>query len=238
MYNNYIFDLYGTLVDINTDEDNPMLWDKLSMFYSFKGAKYSKEELKESYQNKVKKELSLIKNTNFPDFPLDKVFLSLYEEKGVKVSKDTVLDTAHMFRILSIKYLRLYDGVIEFLEELKRKNKKIYLLSNAQSLFTAYEMKVLDIEKYFDGIIFSADLGICKPDGQFYNAILHKFNLNKKNSIMIGNDSLCDIEGAFNCGLDSLYIHSNLSPDVNSELKSTYSILDGDFRKVSSMILK
>ena len=49
MYNNYIFDLYGTLVDINTDEDSPMLWDKLSMFYSFKGAKYSKEELKESY---------------------------------------------------------------------------------------------------------------------------------------------------------------------------------------------
>lgn len=238
MYKNYIFDLYGTLVDINTDEDNPILWDKLSMFYSFKGAKYSKEELKESYKNKVNKELSLIKNTNFPDFPLDKVFLSLYEEKGVKVSKDTVLDTSHMFRILSIKYLRLYDGVIEFLEELKRKNKKIYLLSNAQSLFTAYEMKVLDIEKYFDGIIFSADLGICKPDGQFYNAILNKFNLDKKNSIMIGNDSLCDIEGAFNCGLDSLYIHSNLSPDVNSKLKSTYSILDGDFRKVSSMILK
>ena len=34
MYKNYIFDLYGTLVDINTDEDKSELWDKLSLFYS------------------------------------------------------------------------------------------------------------------------------------------------------------------------------------------------------------
>lgn len=28
MYNNYIFDLYGTLIDINTDEWNDDLWKK------------------------------------------------------------------------------------------------------------------------------------------------------------------------------------------------------------------
>ena len=26
-YKNYIFDLYGTLVDIRTDEDRPEVWD-------------------------------------------------------------------------------------------------------------------------------------------------------------------------------------------------------------------
>ena len=30
VYKNYIFDFYGTLVDILTDEKDPALWDKLA----------------------------------------------------------------------------------------------------------------------------------------------------------------------------------------------------------------
>ena len=33
MYNNYIFDLYGTLIDINTDEWNDDLWKKIAILY-------------------------------------------------------------------------------------------------------------------------------------------------------------------------------------------------------------
>ena len=32
-YDNYIFDLYGTLVDIHTDESDTAIWEKLAMFY-------------------------------------------------------------------------------------------------------------------------------------------------------------------------------------------------------------
>lgn len=39
-YKNYIFDLYGTLVDIHTEEGIPKLWEKLSFFYGFYGAIY------------------------------------------------------------------------------------------------------------------------------------------------------------------------------------------------------
>ena len=41
MYKNYIFDLYGTLVDIHTDEEQMLLWNKLSAFYRFQGANYT-----------------------------------------------------------------------------------------------------------------------------------------------------------------------------------------------------
>ena len=54
MYSNYIFDLYGTLIDINTDESSNEFWYKLSLFYSFKGAIYIAEELKTTYENMVK----------------------------------------------------------------------------------------------------------------------------------------------------------------------------------------
>jgi len=31
-YENYVFDLYGTLVDIHTDENSEGLWEKLALF--------------------------------------------------------------------------------------------------------------------------------------------------------------------------------------------------------------
>ena len=49
-YETYVFDLYGTLVDINTDEENMDVWEKLSLFYGYYKANYTKEELKLSYK--------------------------------------------------------------------------------------------------------------------------------------------------------------------------------------------
>lgn len=238
MYNNYIFDLYGTLVDINTDENTSELWDKLSLFYSFKGASYTSSDLQKSYNDLVKANLDDCVNTKYPDFPLEKVFSSLYLAKGIEPSQELVVDTAQLFRVLSIKYLKLYDGAIELLELLKAKNKKIYLLSNAQRVFTLYEMKLLGIEKYFDDIFFSADYGICKPDSNFYKTLIEKHNLDCKTSIMIGNDSICDILGATNCSLDSFYLHSNLSPEIEGELTSTYSLMDINLHELCKLIIK
>ena len=46
MYDTCIFDLYGTLVDIRTDESAPGLWEKLALFYSYCGASWQPEELR------------------------------------------------------------------------------------------------------------------------------------------------------------------------------------------------
>lgn len=43
VYKNYIFDFYGTLVDILTDEKDPALWDKLAQLYQAYGAYYKGE---------------------------------------------------------------------------------------------------------------------------------------------------------------------------------------------------
>ena len=37
MYENYFFDLYGTLVDIRTDENKPLLWHSMADLYSLCG---------------------------------------------------------------------------------------------------------------------------------------------------------------------------------------------------------
>ena len=96
MYQNYIFDLYGTLVDIHTNEKKAYLWKKMSLF----------------------------------------------------------------------------PGVPEMLQRLKDAGKKVFLLSNAQALFTAPEIPLLGLTKYFDGILLSSDDRVKKPDPAFFEMLL------------------------------------------------------------------
>ena len=55
---------------------------------------------------------------------------------------------------------------------------------------------------------------------------------------MIGNDYLADIGGAADFGIDSLYIHQSISPAVEGELRSQYTVMDGDVFKIKKLIVK
>ena len=41
-YDNYLFDLYGTLVDIHTDEQHSEVWERLAVFYGYYGGGYKR----------------------------------------------------------------------------------------------------------------------------------------------------------------------------------------------------
>ena len=109
------------------------------------------------------------------------------------------------------------------------------MLSNGQREFTVPELKYLGIHDYFDGLYSSSDIEICKPDKAFFNYLIENEHLNKKESIFIGNDHICDVEGAKAASLDCLYIHSNQSRKVN-EVTSKYTIWDGDVTKILKIV--
>ena len=48
-YRAYLFDLYGTLVDIHTDEGKAAFWKRLAAYYSAHGAAYHDAELRAAY---------------------------------------------------------------------------------------------------------------------------------------------------------------------------------------------
>ena len=236
MYQNYIFDLYGTLADTHTNEGKHYLWNKLSAFFSAYGAIYTPSELKKAYFQYVKEEAK--STIPYVEIQLDVVFERLFSVKGVKADRHLIEAVGNIMRILSRDYIKLYDGVMEFLLDLKKKGKGIYLLSNAQRLFTESELKVLGIYDLFDGIYISSDKGVKKPSPEFMEMLLKEYNLDKSKSIMIGNDCSSDIAVANACGMDSLFIHANISPPLPKEIPATYAIIDGDFRKVAPLILK
>ena len=233
-YEAYAFDLYGTLVDIHTEEDDPILWKKLAIFYGYYDALYEPEELKEAYEELVKgKELALKseleENERYaheasPEIEITEVFAELYRRKGVEADEKLAVHTGQFFRVLSTEYVRVYPNTGRMLESLKKAGKKVYLLSNAQRIFTEYEMHVLDIAKYFDGILISSDYKTRKPDPRFFDAMIEKYQLDPKTTLFIGNDSKTDIAGAQNKGLDTFYVNSNISPKNDSAQSATYVV--------------
>lgn len=242
MYTNYIFDLYGTLVDIRTDEENMKVWEKLSLFYGYYGALYAPEELKASYRRLVQLRESSMKagshdsHEAFPEIQIESVFRQLFADKNVHGDEALAVHAGQFFRVLSTEYVRLYDGVKELLEALGRSGGKIYLLSNAQRIFTAYELRTLDIEKYFNGILISSDYGVKKPDICFFELLLEKYRLNPRECLMIGNDVRCDIEGAQRAGMDTYYIHSNISPECTQPVGATYVQMAVDMARVQKVL--
>ena len=88
MYQNYIFDLYGTLVDIKTNEKRKSFWEKTALFYSLNGAAYSWKELKKRYSVLIQEEeAALIKkqkklvseeSAKYIEIELDGIFAALY----------------------------------------------------------------------------------------------------------------------------------------------------------------
>ena len=242
MYTNYLFDLYGTLADINTNEWKIYLWNKMAELYAFEGADYSPMQLKKAYFEQVVKEQTAV-HEKYPHFThidirVEKVFEKLLSLKGQTVPENFGVNMAKVFRVISTKYIRLYDGAEELLDLLHQKNKKVYLLTNAQRSFTVPELKMLGIYDKFDGIVISSDEYTCKPDTAFYQTILHRYCLDPSQTIMIGNDCITDILGSYNAGLDSLYIHSNISPPIRTELQSRFSVMDGDVKKIKSLIIR
>lgn len=237
-YDNYVFDLYGTLVDIHTEEGKNEVWDKLAMFYGYYGAIYTPMELKKAYEDLVngkEKELKSVLEGDpkyaheaSPEIEITEVFLELFAAKGINVSKELAMHAGQFFRVMATEMLCAYPGTVEMLATLKKAGKKVYLLSNAQRIFTEYEMRAIDIFKYFDAILISSDYKTKKPDKRFFDAIINEQGLDVTKSIFIGNDSRNDIEGAKQVGFATFYVKSDISPEGDEAPMADYSVNDFD----------
>lgn len=240
MYKNYIFDLYGTLVDIHTDEKKITLWKNMAEFYAFYGANYTPTEMRKEYERLCREEeKKLALKHDYPEIKIEKVFKKLFLNKGIKTDTKTCIIAGQFFRVISTKYVKLYDETIELLKLLKQKGKKIYLLSNAQQIFTEYEIKALGIYDYFDGVLLSSDESCRKPSGEFFGCLFGRYDLKKEESVMIGNDWISDIEGANHFGIDAVYIHTDISPrdTIIENIHAKLIISDGDLGKIKKIIM-
>lgn len=213
----FLLDLYGTLVDIHTDENQPSLWKRMAGFVLSRGADWEEKTLRRAYLEAVHEEEERLRLRDggllhaHGEIDLALVFARLYEEKGVRADAALIAETALAFRKAATCHIRLYAGAKELLASLRQRGRVI-LLSNAQSLFTRPELEMLGLTDCFDSIYLSSEAGFKKPDPRFYRLALAREGLDPAACLMIGNDPVCDGVGPRSVGIPAYVIRSGISP--------------------------
>ena len=228
-YQNFLFDLYGTLADIHTVEDGPAFWRSCARLLGMQGVPISPARLRQKYEQGIREleaaQRSMLPAGAEPEIDLGVLFGQLFQEAGAEADERTVGDFARTFRLLSIKRLRCFPGVPGMLDALHGAGKRVYLLSNAQALFTRPELTLLGLDKKLDGSLLSSEAGRKKPDAAFYRMLMEAYDLEPAQTVMVGNDDRCDCWGAHNAGLDSFYVSTWQSPPLGGPLPENCRVL-------------
>jgi HAD superfamily hydrolase (TIGR01549 family) len=127
----------------------------------------------------------------------------------------------------------LFEDTLITLEKLKSLNIPVYLLSN--SIFKKYVMQRLllqfELEKYFEGIYFSADYKVRKPHKEFFQVVMNEIKKHNKEIhpdeiFYIGDNYKADVLGAANFGFTPVFLNRNRIDDINKE----------DFKEITSLL--
>ncbi len=127
------------------------------------------------------------------------------------------------------KHIYLYDETLEVLDELKGKYKLLMLTNGAPSLQHEKLKLSPELVPYFDHIVISGEFGQGKPEPAIFDYSMNLLNVEKNETIMVGNNPYSDILGATRSGIDSIWInhHNETIEDVTPtyEVKRLKDIL-------------
>lgn len=141
--------------------------------------------------------------------------LKMPEEDGL------VDDLEKVRRNWSGAMFKLYEGVILTLSIL-RKRYILALVSNC-SIGTRDIISALSLEKFFDHMILSYEVGARKPDSRIYFQALQAMDLEARECIFVA-DEISDLEGAKAVGLSTFLVRqgSNTFSEANSDFKPDF----------------
>ena len=95
------------------------------------------------------------------------------------------------------------EGMQQLVKDIKKTEKKLYLLSNISIEFAEGYKDVEGIKELFDmfdGLVFSGPIGLVKPKKEIFNYLTEKYQLKNDECLFI-DDSIKNINGAKECGI-------------------------------------
>ena len=99
--------------------------------------------------------------------------------------------------------IAIRPGVEAFLLALKRSPKTVALVTNAHQKSLALKMQNTGLERHFDALICSHDLGLPKEDPRFWDAIGERLPYDRSRTLLI-DDSAAVLESARKAGIGQL----------------------------------
>lgn len=218
-YEHYVFDLYGTLIDIHTDEHAAKTWKKWCKYLDSKNIKHPAYYRFRSdffaLDKKYRKVKSIELNTLFPEIDIIDVYRELFIEYGNPSYGDDFLnEVAYAFRVASRDYIKLFPNAKQYLEMLTRGGKHTYILSNAQRSYTWPEIEMFELDTITTDQLISSDYGYMKPERAYFDILINRYNMNRASVIMHGDSYESDVRGAHAAQIDSVHLFGDNAPNT------------------------
>lgn len=114
----------------------------------------------------------------------------------------------------------------EVLEELARMDVPLYAVSNWDVELEAV-LQDLGWRRFFSGLVVSAKVGVEKPDGAIFERALEVAGVGRERAIMVGNDSVSDVRGAAEAGIDAVLVDRRGNAEAAEEAVAVLPDLRG-----------
>ena len=208
-YEYILFDVAGTLLY------KPSFFDKILIILKDNGYEIKKEDF-------ILKHKLLSETIKFPD-RTDKEFYNFFNEE-LLYSLGVLPNSSLLNQIFTnCSYLpwEKFDDT-EVLEQIKQ---PIGIISNFNNTLRSKLDASFDIS--FCNIIVSEEIGISKPDIEFYKRALEIIDVDPNKILYVGDSVKLDLHPASLCGIDTLVIdRDNFYPSLETKIPNLNHILE------------
>ena len=190
-----VFDAYGTLFDVNSaaEKCKDKIGAKWEVFANF----WRTTQLEYTWLRSLMK-----RHKNFWDITEDSLDKSM---KVFNINKNMKNELLSLYKILSP-----YPEVKGVLEDLKKKNFKLAILSNGTLDLLNELVESNKLNNLFDDLFSIEEVKIYKPDPRVYEIPIKKYKI-KSDEITFLSANTWDVSGGGNFGYNSIWVNRHNS---------------------------
>lgn len=217
MYKYLLWDIDGTILDFVASERCAIK----ELFKRFKLGECTDEMIQIYSKINVKYWDALARN----ELTKPEVLIGRFNEFFTLMNIDTGVaeDFNKAYQLALGDYCIFVKDAKEIL--LSQKGKyTIAAVTNGTKIAQTKKLKTSGLDKIFDSIFISEDVGYEKPNLGFFKYVFDTLNIKDKSEVLIIGDSLAsDIQGGINAGIDTCWYNPNHSENKDN-FKITYEI--------------
>ena len=190
-----VFDAYGTLFDVNSaaEKCKDKIGSKWEAFANF----WRTTQLEYTWLRSL-----MERHKNFWEVTEDSLDKSM---KVFNINKNMKNELLNLYKILSP-----YPEVKEVLEDLKKKNFKLAILSNGTPDLLNELVESNKLNNLFDDLFSIEEVKIYKPDPRVYELPIKKYKI-KSDEITFLSANTWDVSGGGNFGYNSIWVNRHNS---------------------------
>jgi putative hydrolase of the HAD superfamily len=224
-----LFDINGTLIDIETDEGLEEIYRAIAHFLTYQGISLHRWEVRDLYFEMMQQQRKT-SHEAYPEWDAVELWREIIRRTATDYTRSLPAEKlaqlplflAELHRGIARKRLRLFPAVKEALD-LLRPHYQFAAVSNAQSAYATPELQAVGLLDYFQSVIISGDYGYCKPDIRLFQHALAALQVQPEQALFIGNDLYSDVFGPQQLGIKTIFF-SPRPQNTDREIQPDYII--------------